>query len=359
MCAILHLCASMPGMDDETSSPPGHFSARSRKHGSRYPDRPTWSSTNNGEPSDSWSGGPDPYSSGSSNEGRSSGFGGNPFPNTTPDYDNYDGPPSPGQYGARNNAAPSNKGRNKTPKEQPNSDYGSGGSGPSNGEGYGNEDDYSMFNPNGFGPGPSGGLMPANSNPDEIETDLRSNRGQENRPNFGSDSDRNDNDNGNERSRDGNNKSPRYEYKYDIPKDSFQTDVVNGQFGSFVNLPNSFESLIKSDTSFLEKMTNSGFGGGSEGDGSSSGQNYNDNGGNNRQQNSGPKPQSNSQDSSSDYYDGPTFDDSSPFGTRPDMSSDSSGPRPGQSSPIMGPPPRLGPSNAFSGSSSAFGPYSR
>lgn len=47
---------------------------------------------------------------------------------------------------------------------------------------------------------------------------------------------------------------PQYEFKYDIPKDSFQQNVVLGEFGAFAKLPKSFESLIKSDSSFLDSL---------------------------------------------------------------------------------------------------------
>lgn len=49
--------------------------------------------------------------------------------------------------------------------------------------------------------------------------------------------------------------APKYKFNYDIPKDSFQSEVVNGQFSTFAKLPNNFESLIQSDTSFLDSMT--------------------------------------------------------------------------------------------------------
>ena len=50
------------------------------------------------------------------------------------------------------------------------------------------------------------------------------------------------------------NQGPRYEFNYDIPKDSFQSDVINGQFSTFAKLPMSFESLIQSDASFLDSL---------------------------------------------------------------------------------------------------------
>ena len=50
---------------------------------------------------------------------------------------------------------------------------------------------------------------------------------------------------------------PKYEFNYDIPKDSFQSDVINGQFSTFAKLPMSFESLIQSDASFLDSLSES------------------------------------------------------------------------------------------------------
>lgn len=49
-------------------------------------------------------------------------------------------------------------------------------------------------------------------------------------------------------------RGPKYEFNYDIPKDSFQSDVINGQFSTFAKLPMSFESLIQSDASFLDSL---------------------------------------------------------------------------------------------------------
>lgn len=49
--------------------------------------------------------------------------------------------------------------------------------------------------------------------------------------------------------------TPRYRFNYDIPKDSFQSQVVNGQFSTFAKLPNDFQSLIQSDTSFLDSLS--------------------------------------------------------------------------------------------------------
>lgn len=49
--------------------------------------------------------------------------------------------------------------------------------------------------------------------------------------------------------------TPRFEFNYDIPKDSFQREVVSGQFSTFAKLPNNFESLIQSDNSFLDALS--------------------------------------------------------------------------------------------------------
>ena len=49
--------------------------------------------------------------------------------------------------------------------------------------------------------------------------------------------------------------NPKYEFNYDIPKDSFQSDIINGQFSTFAKLPMSFESLIQSDASFLDTLS--------------------------------------------------------------------------------------------------------
>ncbi|KAI1285774.1 hypothetical protein HDE_11654 [Halotydeus destructor] len=96
---------------------------------------------------------------------------------------------------------------------------------------------------------------------------------------------------------------PRYEYKYDIPKDSFQSEVVEGQFGSFVNLPNNFESLIKSDSSFLDNMAGKNGGGGESGGSNSGG--GNDAGppsGPETMQGFSPRPESTNSNSKPNYY---------------------------------------------------------
>lgn len=48
---------------------------------------------------------------------------------------------------------------------------------------------------------------------------------------------------------------PRFEFNYDIPKDSFRREVVDGHFSTFAKLPNNFESLIQSDNSFLDTLS--------------------------------------------------------------------------------------------------------
>lgn len=174
--------------------------------------------------------------------------------------------------------------------------------------------------------------------------------------------------------------------KYDIPKDSFQAEVVNGQFGSFVNLPNNFESLIKSDTSFLEKMSKSAMGINDESPQSSPSQSNDPDDGSFPSMNGmRPSPAGSNIDkesSSPDYYDQPAsnFDDSygPPPGAAGGPDQSEVGPPPGSkprqqvSSPAdPGPMYNSGPgfhsmrthhpppSQSFSGHAPAHGPYSR
>jgi hypothetical protein len=68
----------------------------------------------------------------------------------------------------------------------------------------------------------------------------------------------NNNDNYNEDNNNPNQQTekPTEEFQYDFPnKESFDTKVTSGQFGTFSQLPFNFESLIQSDTSFLDALT--------------------------------------------------------------------------------------------------------
>lgn len=56
------------------------------------------------------------------------------------------------------------------------------------------------------------------------------------------------------RSRGADDEQPKYQFEFEIPNDSFHSEVSEGRFSTFAKLPTSFESLIKADTSFLDTL---------------------------------------------------------------------------------------------------------